>query len=80
MPATLTIKGVPDDLLERLRERAKRNHRSLQGELMTILEAEAAPRKLTVEEVEERLKRRNFSTPDDSTQIIRELRDTRYGS
>lgn len=80
MPVTLTIKNVPEDVLERLRERAKRNHRSLQGELMAILEGEVAPRKLTIEEVEERLKRRNLSTADDSTQIIRDLRDTRYGS
>ena len=33
----LSIKNVPDDLAERLRQRAKRNHRSLQGELLAIL-------------------------------------------
>lgn len=80
MPVTLTIKNVPEDVLERLRERAQRNHRSLQGELMAILEEEVTPRKLTIEEAEEELKRLNFSTPDESTQLIRELRDTRYGS
>ena len=31
MPVSLSIKNVPDDLAQRLRERAKRNHRSLQG-------------------------------------------------
>lgn len=36
--ATLSIKDVPDDLAERLRQRAARNHRSLQGELMAIIE------------------------------------------
>ena len=30
---------VPDELADRLRERAKRNHRSLQGELLSLLEA-----------------------------------------
>jgi plasmid stability protein len=38
MPVSLSIKNVPEDLAERLRERAKRNHRSLQGELLAILE------------------------------------------
>ena len=39
--ANLSIKGVPDDLAERLRQRAARNHRSLQGELMAIIEQAA---------------------------------------
>ncbi|MBU3693910.1 MAG: Arc family DNA-binding protein [Rhodocyclaceae bacterium] len=34
----LSIKDVPDDLAQQLRERAARNHRSLQGELMAIIE------------------------------------------
>ena len=36
MPS-LSIKEVPEALAERLRHRAARNHRSLQGELMSIL-------------------------------------------
>ena len=32
---------MPDALAAKLRERAERNHRSLQGELMAILEAAA---------------------------------------
>lgn len=46
MSVNLSIKDVPDDLADRLRERAARHHRSLQGELMAIVEAaasEAAP-------------------------------------
>ncbi|MBA4176918.1 MAG: hypothetical protein C0505_10225 [Leptothrix sp. (in: Bacteria)] len=39
MSVNLSIKDVPDDLAERLRQRAARNHRSLQGELMAIIEA-----------------------------------------
>jgi hypothetical protein len=39
--ANLSIKGVPDELAERLRQRAARNHRSLQGELMAIIEQAA---------------------------------------
>ncbi len=35
----LSIKDVPEALAEALRRRAARNHRSLQGELMALLEA-----------------------------------------
>lgn len=34
----LSIKAVPEEWAERLRQRAERNHRSLQGELMALLE------------------------------------------
>lgn len=34
----LSIKDVPDAIAAQLRERAARNHRSLQGELMAIIE------------------------------------------
>lgn len=36
MPS-LSIKDVPETLLEALRRRAARNHRSLQGELMALI-------------------------------------------
>lgn len=35
----LSIKDVPEALAEALRQRAAKNHRSLQGELMALLEA-----------------------------------------
>lgn len=37
----LSIKDVPEALAAKLRERAAKNHRSLQGELMAIIEAAA---------------------------------------
>jgi plasmid stability protein len=40
--ATLSIKGVPENWAAALRERAALNHRSLQGELMAIIEQAAA--------------------------------------
>lgn len=43
MGINLSIKDVPEDLAQRLRERAARNHRSLQGELMAIVEQAAGP-------------------------------------
>jgi len=38
VPVDLSIKRVPNALAERLRKRARRNNRSLQGELMSILQ------------------------------------------
>jgi plasmid stability protein len=38
MPVNLSIKEVPDALADRLRVRAAQHHRSLQGELMAIIE------------------------------------------
>lgn len=41
MSVNLSIKSVPEAIAERLRARAERNHRSLQGELMAIIEQAA---------------------------------------
>ncbi len=76
MPS-LTIRNIPDEMLALLRERAQRHHRSLQGELMFILEEAASPHKLSLEQVEKRVKELGISTGDDSTRWIRELRDSR---
>jgi len=39
VPVNLSIKAVPEHVAARLRARAERNHRSLQGELMAIIES-----------------------------------------
>lgn len=41
-PRTITIRGVPDPVLRTLRAAAAANRRSLNGELLSILEREAA--------------------------------------
>ena len=62
MPVNLSIKNAPDEIVARLKERAKRNHRSMQGELLAILrQAEAVE-----------LWRESSS---ESVRIIREARD-----
>lgn len=38
MTVNLSIKNVPEPLAEKLRRRAMANHRSLQGELMALIE------------------------------------------
>ncbi len=52
VPVNLSIKNAPDDVVQQLRERAARNHRSLQGELMAIIEEAVRPgARLTPHEV-----------------------------
>jgi plasmid stability protein len=41
MPS-LSIKDVPEQIVQQLRERAARHHRSLQGELMALISAAVA--------------------------------------
>ncbi len=77
VPVNLSVKNVPDDLADRLRKRAQRHHRSLQGELMVILEEATGPTILSAVEAEKRLSALGFSTDDDSTVWVRELRDAR---
>ncbi len=48
MGVSLSIKDVPEALAERLRQRAARNHRSLQRELMAIVEAAVEPGAMAV--------------------------------
>lgn len=71
----MSVKNVPVDLAKRLRARAARNHRSLQGELLAILEQ--AGHRLTPLDLLEMTKRLKLKTPADSAQIIRDLRDDR---
>jgi plasmid stability protein len=76
----LSIKNVPEEIAEVLRTRAKENHRSLQGELMAILEdaaAKAPQRKLSVDEIVARVRKLGLTRVDEATQMIREDRDSR---
>ncbi len=77
MTVNLSIKNVPDDLAKRLRERAKENHRSLQGELMSMLEAAVFPRRLTVQELRSEVKSLGLRTSRGSVEMIREGRDAK---
>lgn len=76
MPVTLSIKNAPDDVVQRLRDRAEAHHRSLQGELLAILEEAVRPRhSLTPQEILAEAARLGVETPDESTAIIRASRD-----
>ena len=72
----LSIKGVPEDQVRRLRERAKANHRSLQGELRALVEsATGTPRSLTVDEIAAKASRLGLVRRDEAARLIREDRD-----
>jgi plasmid stability protein len=83
---TLSVKNVPADLAKRLKERAARNNRSLQGELLSILkmaannsEAElAVDRPLTLSDLSALARSLGMkSEVNESTQAIGEERDRR---
>lgn len=88
----LSIKSVPEALAESLRRRAARNHRSLQGELMAILESAVlsegqgseprSAKRLDFADAAAAFRAR-FPTavpdPKDAATLIREMRDTHYG-
>lgn len=76
MAVTLSVKNVPEKLAERLRQRAARNHRSLQGELMAILEDAARPQ-ISIDELAEKIKALGLKTPAESAAMIRADRDAR---
>jgi len=76
MPIDLSIKRVPDALAERLRQRAARHHRSLQGELMAMLEQHLVEDgRLTLAEALELARADGLSTPAESVEMIRADRD-----
>jgi len=76
VPVDLSIKRVPDDLVQRLRERAATNHRSLQGELMAMLEEHLILEdRLTPAQLIEINRALGFRTPSESVEMIREDRD-----
>ena len=72
----ISIKNVPDEKVERLRLRAKRNHRSLQGELLALIDeaVTAAPRKLSVEEIALKAGKLGLSRRNEAVRMIREDR------
>ena len=73
----LSIKNVPEETLESLRARAKLHHRSLQGELIAILEEAVHPKGLTVAGVHRMVVESGVETQRESVQMIRKDRDAR---
>jgi len=72
---TLSVKQVPKDLARRLRARALRNHRSLQGELLAILTA--AGESASIQDLMTLARRLGLTSPSESASMVREDRDGR---
>ena len=82
MATTLSIKNAPDDVVERLRQRAAKNHRSVQGELMAIVMEAVKPEYITPLELLAELRSRGGRTTDEAADIIRadwDRDEHRYG-
>ena len=91
MAVSLSVKNVPEDLAERLRRRAARNRRSLQRELLSILEAAvgcapgageeaaagAARDAITVDELMDISRKLFPQETASSVEFIRQLRESR---
>jgi len=84
MPINLSIKNAPEHVVDRLKKRAAANHRSLQGELMAIIEAAsrepmegpASERKyLTAKELGAKIRALGISSPSSSAAFVRADRD-----
>jgi plasmid stability protein len=50
VPATITVKNIPDAIYGRLRVAAQTHHRSINSELIACLERALLPRRISVEE------------------------------
>jgi len=73
-----SIKNVPSHLAEQLFRRASKHHRSLQGELLAILEESVAKeRVVTPKELLGELDRIGLRTPTESASLVRKDRDAR---
>jgi hypothetical protein len=76
--ANLALRGVPNSMYQTLKEAAKRNHRSLNGEILTRLEASLRPAVADAEvilgRVEARAPRLRVPPLDDC--LLGELKDT----
>ena len=78
MVVNLTIKNVPERLARKLHARANRHHRSLQGELMSILEESVVDTdRLSVAEVVRLTRKLGVRTKSESAAMIRADRDAR---
>ena len=78
MPQNLSIKNAPDDIVRRLKDRAKKHHRSLQGELLAIIEEVVrSPAPTTPRQVLAEVERLRLRTPSEAEQIVRADRDAR---
>jgi len=77
VPINLSVKDVPDELADALRNRARANHRSLQGELMAMIEAHVKQRPFRARELLNEIRALGVVTTGEAVHMVREDRDRR---
>jgi plasmid stability protein len=78
MSVDLSIMNAPEKLVDRLRKRAERHRRSLEGELLAIVEEAVRDENwLTPAELLAEVRRLGLRTPGESAEIVRADRDGR---
>ena len=55
--ATITVKGIPDELYQRLKDAAQASHRSVNSEIITRIERSLMPHRATVQQLLQRVRR-----------------------
>jgi plasmid stability protein len=78
--ATLHVRNVPDEIYQRLREKAEASNRSLSAEVVVLLRGALDDRKPSQREVLDEIRRRRSFRPGDvgapdSTTLLREDRN-----
>lgn len=80
MAVPLSIKNVPEEWVNHLRQRAAKHHRSLQGELLSILEESVSKgENFSPTELFMGMRQRGLTTPQEAATIIRKDRNGRSG-
>ena len=73
--ATLTIRNVPEDRIVVLKERARHNRRSMQAELLTILDQVLLTRAQTLQAIKDSWKQQ--ARPTTSEEVQRWIKESR---
>lgn len=55
--ATITVKGIPDELYQRLKVAAEASHRSVNSEIITRIERSLMPHRATAQQLLQRVRR-----------------------
>jgi len=77
MATNFTLKNIPEDIYEKIKVRAERNHRSINGEIIAILGETVMARRKSAAEIlakarELRSRTRGFLTDDFLNKVKRE--------
>jgi plasmid stability protein len=74
--ATLTVKNIPDDLYEKLKQRAKAHHRSVNREIIVCIQEALESRRMDPESFVARIEalHRQMQTPPLTDKMLRQAR------